>query len=400
MATAPQQMNLQTFLDSVAKLPKGKTGFQSTNWDALLNKKVVGWKSVVQDSANWDDLAEKTNPIRDRTELVVTMLNLVGTELFKIFALSSNGQTKHGAREWLFRISMHYNTKIPDAIRTWFKEKQELLASGHALPEFPKVEISHDDPPAFRENPELRKRYEEDINPVGDRNDDGDRNDINKDIEGLLGVYIWKEKHIIIWRKGVELCSRANQLPHQDLFNCVLVHELGHWFNAEATVANGVQWDLSPIILTAANDEQPAHPNINTPNASLPTKITGDARSLSSRCYHEAWAQLFAWLYGREKDAGVLAAFEALEKGQSKPYRAWRQLVSNISNPGLGPYTLNDLRWSQDCILKSLECSRSLKNAKGDPTPATFADSNFSRTNMIGWLNKHCKTVQPAASTD
>ena len=40
------------------------------------------------------------------------------------------------------------------------------------------------------------------------------------------------------------------------------------------------------------------------------------------------------------------------------------------------------------------------KNAKGDPTPATFADSNFSQTNMIGWLNKHCKTVQPAASTD
>lgn len=393
MGTSPQQMNLKKFLDLVAKLPKGGTKFQSTNWDALLNANAVGWQSVVEESANWDDLAAKINPKKDRTELIVTMLNLVGIELFKNFALSSNGQTKHGAREWLFRVGdlLPYSTDIPDAIRTWFKGKQESLAPGHELPDFPKVEISHDDPPAFRKSPALRKRYEEDINPVGDRKNVGDRYVIINDIERLLGVYIWSEKRIVIWRKGVQLCSKAIRSGgnDEDLFNCVLVHELGHWFNAEATVATGVRWDPSPITLTVTStDEQPAHPNINTPNAKLPSKIEGDARSLSSRSYHEAWAQMFAWLYGHEEDAGVLAAFNALEQRQSKPYHAWRQLVNVKRYPGLGPYTLENLRWSQNDILKSLEWSRSLKNAEGNPTPATFADRNFPQTNMMNWLTK------------
>jgi len=554
MVTKSQQMDLKTFLDLVAKQPKGGTQFQSTNWDALLDKKVAGWQTVVLDSANWVALAENTNPKKDREELMMTMVNFVGLKLAEEFIMSKNSAAQYGAKRW-FRdnlalystfsnvgknsidaddvisnpsqvwqhldpkkrvelidfawakayklwtaqmigaFSLHLNgasraeislfmgqpsceheldhiffvlcnsqvlytrsffsstvalsrpfwlprlrpetlnplkalqacmkstpadhvalahyehirqqfldmtssvplvlmpydltSTIPEVIKTWFKEKQELLAPGYKLPEFPTVEISHDDPPAFKEHPALKMLYEE------------DRDDIeldSTDIERLLGVYIWKDKHIIIWRKGVDLCSRTNQLRHQDLFNCVLVHELGHWFNAEATVANGVAWDLSPITLTVTKtNEPPAHPNINTPNDLLPTVIKGDARSLSSRCYHEAWAQLFAWLYGQEKDAGVLAAFEALEKGQFTPYHAWRQLVNANCDPY--PYKLKNLLWNQDCILKSLEGSRSLKK-DGGPTPATFADINFPQTNMITWLNKHCKTVQPAASTD
>ncbi len=280
---------------------------------------------------------------------------------------------------------------IPNDVKKWFKQKQELLAAGKKLPRFPKIEISEDDPPAFKENRRLKQRYEE----------DGEIGLEGVDVESLLGAYFWDEKRIVIWRKGVELCSRELRsdygqpkgLPFDDLFLCVLVHELGHWFNAEAKVANGARWDPASLTLRVANREElPAHPDRDTPNASLPVELEGNARSLSSRSYHEAWAQMFAWLYGQEGHPNVLAAFEALEKMQSTPYRAWRQLVSDKSRPDNGPYTLANLRWDQVHILKSLEWSRSLKSAEtGHAEPATYADSRFPSTNMMGWLETNLR---------
>ena len=286
----------------------------------------------------------------------------------------------------LLRPNYSTNPTIPEKVKKWFKQKQVLLAVGEKLPRLPKIEISENDPPAFKENPRLKQRYEE----------DGEVGLERVDVESLLGAYFGDKKRIVIWRKGVELCSRELRsgygrpkgLPFEDLFLCVLVHELGHWFNAEAKVANGARWDPALLTLTVTSrHELPVHPDNTTPNASLPDVLKGDARSLSSRSYHEAWAQMFAWLYGQEVDPNVLAAFEALEKMQSAPYQAWRQLVSTKSRPDNGPYTLANLRWDQAHILKSLEWSRSLKSGKtGDALPATYADPSFSSTNMMEWL--------------
>ena len=106
----------------------------------------------------------------------------------------------------------------------------------------------------------------------------------------------------------------------------------------------------------------------------------GDAYSLSSSSYHEVWAQWFAWLYGHEKNPGVLHAFEILERLQSRPYKAWRKLVSTAPNPNHGPYTLSHLRFTQERILESLEWSRS------HWIPVTFDDKKHPATNMLGWL--------------
>jgi hypothetical protein len=279
------------------------------------------------------------------------------------------------------------NTIITPDIRLWLEEKQKILAPGKKLPKLPRVHLSEEDPPAFRQNHRLKNMYYEEDHEKGELDE--------ADVESLLGCYIFSQRRIIIWRKGVVLCAEKlhrgqGQRPgilYDNLLRCVLVHELGHWFNAEAFVPSGATWDPTPLTLTvAARTEPPVHPDHTTPEAFLPASLTGDARSLSSRSYHEVWAQLFAWLYGHEADDGVLTAFEALEQRQSTPYHAWRKLVSVAPSPGPGPYGLHNLRYPLQRILDSLRWSRTLKDAQNLPAPATFNDPNFPRTNMLGWL--------------
>lgn len=205
------------------------------------------------------------------------------------------------------------------------------------------------------------------------------------DTESLLGCYLPYEKKIILWRKGIDLCAKWLKhdhgvgLPIKDVIRCVLVHELGHWFNAEAITAGNITWDQSSLTIIKKQ-----HKNIAQSASNIQT---GNAYSLSSMDYHEAWAQFFAWLYGQERDTGVLKAFEAIERGQSKAYQAWRNFVNASPNPGPDSYTLSDLRWPQHHILASLEWSRSLRDlATNEAKPATFNDDNSPDTNMLAWL--------------
>ena len=73
-------------------------------------------------------------------------------------------------------------------------------------------------------------------------------------------------------------------------FNCVLIQELGHWFN-----------HLAPVFHTE-----------NKEWIEWPEDAIESCKKYPS--YHEVWAQLSCWLYGQDKDSGVFAAFEALEK--------------------------------------------------------------------------------------
>lgn len=274
-----------------------------------------------------------------------------------------------------------YTDEISGEIKSWLQQKQEILTPGAALPEWPSIEISEEAPPFFKHNPAMKKRYEEDQDWIFDG---------SPDFESLLGCYFSLQKKIVLWRKGIELCARRMGLgPDRqglqvgELTRCVLVHELGHWFCDVAVVASSLDWDLHEIeVQINGHDEEIGYlPDVNQ------TTLTGTAWSLSSRSFHEVWAQWFAWLYGQEVDRGVLDAFMALEARQSPPYQAWRKLVSTKTPPGAGPYSLADLRFSQKKILKSLEWARALRDAKtGDPLPATFDDRNFPHTNLLDHL--------------
>lgn len=286
--------------------------------------------------------------------------------------------------DWFFRSTGKTSASgvISKPIKTWFQQKQDLLAPGRHLPKWPTVIVSEEDPPLFRTNPGLRQWYEEDT-------DEEKAWDGSPDIESLLGYYDFEKKTIVLVRKGIDFCARSlfrgrgqpAGVPADDLIQCVLVHELGHWFNAEAITAGGVAWDTKPqSIVVACRTENPNHPDPMTPDAGLPETVNGNAWTLSSRCYHEAWAQWFAWLYGQEAHAGVRVTFDALERFQSAPYHAWRKLVSNLVRPKDGPYSMTDLRFSQERILQGLEWSR------GHGIPVTFDDSNFQNTNMLKWL--------------
>jgi hypothetical protein len=268
--------------------------------------------------------------------------------------------------------------------------------------------------------------YEED-------RDDGPALDFPPDVEEWLGCYIPEKKTIVLWTKGIRLCAKRvfagrdengrplMGIPEEDLFNCVYVHELGHWFSHVAHTPNGICWNLNQIheALPEGHDEafgysskkslepfdsgikslkddqgysvapEGLHDSWSYGPDFFKGKVTlanlGNSYSLSSSSYHEVWAQWFAWLYGHEMDSGVLKAFELLERLQSSPYKAWRKLVDSAPNPDRGlyaerPYVLSDLRFAQKRILESMEWSRS------HGIPVTFDDAHHPATNMLGWL--------------
>ncbi len=185
----------------------------------------------------------------------------------------------------LFPSSIIQNV-IPKMMSEWLIKMGKICAKDKVLPTWPTVVLSEDDPPAFsnRNSPPNRDEH---------------YNNNKYDFEQWLGCYCWKNKQITIWIKGDQAVSEDLKLPYLDLFNCVLIHELGHWFNHLAPVSDGTEWPEDAI---ESYNEYPR--------------------------YHEVWAQLFCWLYGHDKDSGVLAAFETLEPRQSPQYKAWRKLVS------------------------------------------------------------------------
>jgi hypothetical protein len=317
-------------------------------------------------------------------------------------------RSQHMLPSFLTPDNVKLTNRIPTQLKSWLKAKQDLLAPGANLPPWPKVIVSDDDPPLFRINRSYKRMYEEDyLGGTWNRDAEYDRGREHSrerivieggqaDTELLLGCYDWKKKQIVLWRKGIELCAvglmhpNGKGVPIEDLTLCVLVHELGHWFNAEAITPGNIVWDKAPLTLTATTRQEKIGPlDPYDLGQSLPATLTGDARSLSSRAYHEAWAQFFAWLYGQEHDKGVLEAFEALERGQSTPYQAWRHLVDPDPAPGPALYTVPDLRWPPDRILASLEWSRGLHEpTTGAAQPATFNDVHFLDTNMLAWLKR------------
>jgi|GEM_PF-2315557 len=272
---------------------------------------------------------------------------------------------------------------VPDDMAKWLGEMQRTLKPNSRRKKFPEVFLSYEEPPAFK-NKRLRDLYTE------DRVDQNIFLEREPDTESLLGCYYWNDKKIIIWMKGVRFYSKQLFISEESLFDCVLIHELGHWFNATASTENGVEWDTKQIeVYTSTRNEVPNHPDPEKPDEPLGNKIEGNARSLSSRCYHEAWAQLFAWLYGKEKDSDLLKAFSALEPKQSHPYQAWRKLINNYSQTD---YNSLELKFKIKLILNSLEWSRSLNDNTPPPTgpnplPATFDDPQYQNTNMLNRLN-------------
>jgi len=295
------------------------------------------------------------------------------------------------------RRGANISEKISKKIKDWFKQKQYLLNPKAKLPKWPRLTVSDDAPPAFRENPWMKKLYDED--------QEGFNFEMPSDTESLLGVYLWKTKEIIIWRKGVEFCARAKyqlnggevKALYEDIYTCVLVHEMGHWFNAEAITPGNVPWNTAELEISTRTkiEEPPCNPDHNIPGATVTYPLAGNARSLSSRSYHEAWAQWFAWLYGQEVDAAAGVAMAVLNPRQSEPYHAWKKLVdNNTPSTQHKDYSLNDLaaRWPkhmphvQQRILQSLEWSRQLTDSAGNPVPATFDDKNYPERNMLGWL--------------
>lgn len=271
--------------------------------------------------------------------------------------------------------------EVPVAIGSWLQHKQELLAPGKTLPSWPDVCISDEDPPLFVSDPRLKEWYEEDRSE-----EDGQRGpewDGRPDFERFLAVYLWGPKQIIIWRKGVDCCSKLLNIDYDALFDCVLIHELGHWFNAEAHTSKGITWNLATQTWTRSHAaETPGNPDWRRPDVVPSGGIIGNARSLSSRSYHEVWAQFFAWLYGHEVSSQALTAFQKLEPRQSQPYQAWRKLVSDQDPPANLDYKPTDLRFKEEIILRSLEWSRGLGR------PVTFDDPQCIDTNMLEYLNE------------
>jgi hypothetical protein len=181
-----------------------------------------------------------------------------------------------------------------DPIAGWFANQQSLLCEDHPLPPLPKIEISDEPPPAFREDPHLEELY---------RGSDEQLHDSEKgagatiDVETWLGCYNAKSGAITIWRRGIELAARLIKQSYQTIFDLVLVHELGHWFHHRANTPKGTDW--SDEAWEAAEREYQ---------------------------YHEAWAQWFAWVYANNvADKDMIVAFMELEKRQSTPYKAWRE---------------------------------------------------------------------------
>jgi hypothetical protein len=312
--------------------------------------------------------------------------------------------------------------KINKSICDWIQAKQAVLAPGKILPEWPEVILSEDDPPIFKTNKRLKEIYEED--------EAEGFLDYPPDFEKLLGCYIPSKQTIILWIKGIELCSRrlfAGRdkngqemigIPFENLLTCVYVHELGHWFSHVAHTANDITWDSQKISVIPSPGQDEIFGYSPEKDSSLPElpngfqihelmhylvfpvdskfeleiKSFGDAYSCSSDSYHEVWAQWLAWLYGCEKDSGALEAFEVLERLQSRPYKAWRKLVNSAPNPDRGlynqkSYILSDLRYTQKQILDSLEWSRSHR------IPVTFDNPNHKATNMLLWLKSIPKAV-------
>ena len=209
---------------------------------------------------------------------------------------------------------------IPKMMSEWLIEMGKICAKDKVLPAWPTVVLSEDDPPAFSNRNSLPNR------------------DKHYDFEQWLGCYCWKNKQITIWIKGVQSVSKDLKLPYLDLFNCVLIHELGHWFNHLAPVfhTEKKEWIEWPEDAIESYNEYPS--------------------------YHEVWAQLFCWLYGHDKDSGVLAAFEALEKKQSSPYKAWRRLVSEEDTEEDKP---GARRYEKDELLKSYFNEKALEYRLG-----------------------------------
>ncbi len=100
-------MNLQDFLKSVAKLPKAGSDFNS-NWGEILDKDAAGWQAVVQDSANWDDLARQTKPRKAGAELMMAIVNLVGLDMANHFISSGNNDAKGNAKSWFLNNLSQY----------------------------------------------------------------------------------------------------------------------------------------------------------------------------------------------------------------------------------------------------------------------------------------------------
>jgi hypothetical protein len=200
---------------------------------------------------------------------------------------------------WLVDMGQKCAENTPEKFRSWFISRQwpveigETCAKNYVLPSWPEIVLSEDDPPAFAEldSPKKKDRY--------------------YDFEEWLGCYCWGNKRITIWIKGVQKASEDLKVPYLDLFNCVLIHELGHWFNHLAPVPGGRLWPEDAI-----------------------------ESYKYDRTYNEVWAQLFTWLYGHQKDEGVLEAFKILERWQSPPYKAWRILVSKDQTTNIGCYQL------------------------------------------------------------
>ena len=305
--------------------------------------------------------------------------------------------------------------KIKKPIYDWMQSKQTILAPGKTLPEWPKIILSEEDPPIFKTNKRLKKIYEEDEAEVV--------LDYPPDFEEWLGCYIPSEQTIILWIKGIELCSKRLfagcdengqtmiGIPFENLLTCVYVHELGHWFSHIAHTANDITWDSRNISVMPSPGQDEEFGYSVKKDSSLPNgvkidelmhyvglpvdgkfysgiKSVGDAYSCSSDSYHEVWAQWFAWLYGCEKDSEALDAFKVLERLQSKPYQAWRKLLNSTTN-SFEPksLTLSDLRFPQGSILESLEWSRR------HGIPVTFDDPNHEATNMLLWLKSRPNAV-------
>jgi hypothetical protein len=228
---------------------------------------------------------------------------------------------------------------IPKQMTDWLTCLGRSCSDGQDLPPWPAVVLSDAHPPAFS----------------GER---GERPDLY-DIEQWLGCYCWEKVEVTLWKKGISEVSAALGVSYLDLLNAVLIHELGHWFNHLAPVGNGeLRW-------------------------------APDAIERYSKCrrYDEVWAQIFVWRYGQDKDPGVLAVFEALERRQSAPYKAWRRLVSDADDPGDGPYRLKDLRKfaSEDADENFREVLRSLERSREHGKEARF-DTGCSETNMLDHL--------------
>jgi len=123
----------------------------------------------------------------------------------------------------------------PDFIANWFLQRQALLTKLHVLPRLPPIELSDMDPPAFKSK-RLKKLYYDGAQTTDETSD------IMIELESWLGRYDLRRKRVTLWRKGIELCSRMMGCSYSALFDVVLVHELGHWFHAEAITENGSTW--------------------------------------------------------------------------------------------------------------------------------------------------------------